>query len=106
MDSQLDNAAEEFVNEPYTLNLYPHGKGQTLLDNPIKISDMDITLSVFRYIGKDTYMLRLFNGCNETKECSCQVGNSVINLKFTKYEVKTIIYKNGTLYDNNSMLFK
>ena len=98
-ENELNNAAEEFVNEPYTLNVYPHGKGQNLIANPIEISDKEITLSVFRYIGENTYMIRLFNGCESAKNCTCKVGESKLELEFAHYEFKTLIYKNGELVE-------
>jgi len=98
-ENELNNAAEEFVNEPYTLNVYPHGKGQNLIANPVEISDKEITLSVFRYIDDNTYMIRLYNGCKSAKNCTCKVGKSELKLEFAHYEFKTLIYKNGKLIE-------
>ena len=103
-ENELDAAAEEFVNEPYALNVYPHGKGQTLIANPVEISDNEITLSSFRMIGENVYMLRLYNGLDKAKTCTCAMNVSELTLNFTKYEVKTLIYENGQLIEKDSML--
>ncbi len=103
-ENALNQAAEEFVNTPYTLNVYPHGNGQTLIEEPVYLSDSEITLSAFRRIEDNGYMLRLYNGYNAKKQVVCRVCGGELKLSFGKYEVKTLIYRGGKLYENQSML--
>ena len=91
-------------NENEKLPIASMCKIMTLLVIFDKISDKNITLSVFRYIDKDTCMIRLFNGCNAKKSCTCKVLNKEIHLDFIKYEVKTIILSGDTLFESDSML--
>ncbi|MBQ9481585.1 MAG: hypothetical protein IJU84_05440, partial [Clostridia bacterium] len=103
-ENSLDAAAEEFVNEPYALNVYPHGNGRKLIENPVALSDKEITLSVFRRGGKG-YTIRLYNGAPAEKEVICRVGESELKLRFGKYEVKTLVYDNERLTERSEMIF-
>ena len=49
-------------------------------------------------------MVRLYNSANGDKTCTCTVFGKEIALSFGKYEVKTLLYKNGELTEQRSML--
>jgi hypothetical protein len=49
-------------------------------------------------------MVRLINNYKEAAETTCTVFDKTMNLSFGKYEVKTLLYKNGELKEHDSML--
>lgn len=102
--SELERKATEFAQKPYTLNVYPHGNGTAYNASPVVLSDNDIVLSCFRQMDADTYMIRLFNNLDTARKCDCTVMGATLSLEFGKYEVKTLLYKNGTLCEHDSML--
>ena len=103
-ECELERMATEFAQKFYSVNVYPHGNGTYLKESPVVLSDNDITLSCFRKMDAETYMVRLFNNLNAARECTCAVMGTALDLSFGKYEVKTLLYKNGTLCEHDSML--
>ena len=101
---ELERMATEFCQKPYTLNVYPHGNGTYLKDSPVVLTDNDIALSSFRKMDDETYMIRLFNNLDSARDCTCTVMGTTLSLHFGKYEVKTLLYQNGTLCEHDSML--
>lgn len=104
-ENQLERKATEFTQKPYALNMYPHGKGNKKEESPIVLSNENVALSAFRKVDKDTYMVRLINNFSKDENCLCTVFDSSLNLTFGKYEVKTLIYKDGELKEQRSMLY-
>ncbi len=101
---ELERMATEFSQKFYTLNVYPHGNGTYLGSSPVVLSDNDIALSCFRKMEDETYMIRLFNNLDAARKCDCTVMGTTLSLEFGKYEVKTLLYKNGSLIEHDSML--
>ena len=101
---QLEYEAQKFVQPPYALNFYPHGEGKVHETAPITLSDDIITLSCFRKTAEDSFMIRLFNNTAGARNCDVTVFGKGISLVFGKYEVKTLLMKNGELYESDSML--
>ena len=101
---ELERKATEFSQKPYTLNVYPHGDGTVIKGSPVTLSDNNVALSCFRQIDAETYMIRLLNNLDAERKCTCTVKDQGIDLTFGKYEVKTLLYKNGTLCEHDSML--
>ena len=102
--NDVERKAAAFTQKPYALNFYPHGTGERHETPAVTLSDETITLSCFRKVDADTYMVRLFNGVNGDKTCACTVFGKTLDLAFGKYEVKTLLYKNGELTEQRSML--
>jgi alpha-mannosidase len=103
-EDELERRATEFIQKPYALNAYPHGKGEKQENSPVTVSDNNIVVTSFRMVAPDCYMLRLINNYKEGKSCDCRVLDKSLSLSFGKYEVKTLIYKNGELTESDSML--
>ena len=102
--NDVDRKAAAFTQKPYALNFYPHGNGARHETPAVTLSDETVALSCFRKVDPDTYMVRLYNGVNGDKTCTCTVFGKTIDLSFGKYEVKTLLYKNGELTEQRSML--
>ncbi|MCQ2451331.1 MAG: hypothetical protein MJ080_05095 [Clostridia bacterium] len=88
--SELENRADEFIESPYILNIYPHGNGQ----NPQEIVSIDnpaVALKAF-YSENSKYVLRLFNGGAKNQKATLKVDKSSVSADFGKYEIKTFVY--------------
>lgn len=101
---ELEREAQRFVEQPYALNFYPHGEGKLHERAPVTVSDDTVTLSCFRKTKEDTFMARLFNNSESQKKCDVTVFGEKISLDFGKYEVKTLLLRDGKLIENASML--
>ncbi len=101
---QLEYEAQKFTQPPYALNFYPHGEGKTHETAPVTVSDDTVTLSCFRKTAENTFMIRLFNNTADAKKCDVAVLGESISLDFGKYEVKTLLLRDGKLFENDSML--
>lgn len=103
-ENELEGEAVKFIQKPYALNFYPHGEGKKHADASVVITNDKVTLSCFRKTAEDTYMVRLINNYKESASCVCTVLGKSISLDFGKYEVKTLLLKNGELAEHGSML--
>ena len=103
-EEELERKAAAFTQKPYALNFYPHGDGAKKETSAITLSNENIAISSFRKVAVDTYMVRLVNNFKEKADCKCRVFDKTATLSFGKYEVKTLLYKDGDLKEHNSML--
>jgi len=99
-----ERKAAAFTQKPYALNFYPHGTGERHETPAVTLSDGTVSLSCFRKVSPDTYMVRLINNAEEGRACDCTVFGQSVSLKFGKFEVKTLLFKNGELTEQRSML--
>lgn len=98
----LESNSDEFLNKPFGFNYYPHGDGD-LIDNLIEVSNKDITLKAF-YKEGNHYILRLFNNTDESVTTNLKVKNLSLELNFTKYEVKTVVYDLSAIYERTNFI--
>ena len=103
-EEELETKATAFTQKPYALNVYPHGSGEKKETSPVSLSNKNVTLTAFRKVPNGNYMVRLINNYKEGCECACTVFGETLNLSFGKYEVKTLLYKDGKLYESDDML--
>lgn len=104
-EEELERKAAAFTQAPYALNFYPHGDGNKKETASVILSNPNISLSTIRKVSMDAYMVRLVNNFKGEAVCDCTVFDQSINLSFGKYEVKTLIYSNGVLKEQESMLY-
>ena len=65
----------------------------------VEIDNPNIVLTALkREEDGNRYVLRLFHGCAGTAEAGLRVGKALAALKFTSYEVKTLLY-DGQMLD-------
>lgn len=102
--NDVERKAATFTQKPYALNFYPHGTGERHETPAVTLSDETVALSCFRKTDAETYMVRLFNGVDGDKTCTCTVFDKSLDLSFGKFEVKTLLYRNGELTEQRSML--
>lgn len=103
-EEELERKATAFTQLPYALNFYPHGKGDKKETASVVLSNPNISLSAFRKVSFNTYMVRLINNFNNETTCNCTVFDQAAMLTFGKYEVKTLLYSDGVLKEQKSML--
>ncbi len=104
---QLENAAQRFNHKPYVLNTFPTGSAHPAT-KPFSIALGDDAVSLVtlkRADGtKDTYILRLFNNTPDAREATLTLCDASLPLTYTPYEVKTVLYQNGTLTEADGLL--
>lgn len=98
----LERKCDEYLNVPYGYNFYPHGDGK-LVENLVSISNKNIALKAF-YREDDHYLLRFINNQNGSANTTLKVKNLNIELCFSKYEVKTVVYDLKTLYERKNFI--
>lgn len=103
-ETELEKKATAFTQKTYALNFYPHGKGEKKEESLVTLSNENITLSAFRKVLSNTYMVRLVNNFRGETECVCTVFDKSAKLSFGQYEVKTLLYKDSDLKEQDSML--
>ena len=104
--ASLEKNALEFAQKPYVLNAYPHGDGKKVRDALVSLSNTDIVLTSLRKVDDDAYEIRLFNNLESMAACICTAFGKEMQLSFNKYEVKTLLYKNGSLTEQAGMLYQ
>lgn len=102
--AELERKAAAFTQKPFALNFYPHGTGRRHETPMVTLSDEVISLSCLRKLDLEGYMLRLFNNTAEKRHCECTVFQKSLFLDFGEYEVKTLLYRQGELTEEDSML--
>ncbi len=91
----LENNAQEFVNQPYSLNFFPHGDGE-LAKCVLNVDNPAISLSAF-YKTENGYVLRLVNNNGQPMTAEVTLRGERHIIAFNKFEVKSYLYANGTL---------
>ncbi len=100
--NSLERNSDEFLNIPYGYNYYPHGDG-CLIESLVEVSNKDIALKAF-YKEDNHYILRFINNSSVSANTSVRVKDLSINLNFSKYEVKTIIYDLESLKERRNFI--
>ena len=98
----LESRCDEFLDVPYGYNFYPHGDGK-LIEDLIEISNVNIALKAF-YKEDDHYIIRLINNANVNTNAKLKVKDNHIELSFTKYEVKTVVYDKDNIYERRNFI--
>lgn len=93
----LENHAQEFVVQPYSLNFFPHGTGSQA--KPVLfIDNRAISLSAF-YQTEEGYVLRLVNNNDHRTTAGIALCGSNYTLTIEKYQVKTFLYDGNALVE-------
>lgn len=87
---ELENRAQEFVNQPYSLNFFPHGSGD-LPQKVLTVENEKVSLVSF-YKDKAGYTLRLINNNEAVQTAEVTLMGKPYSFEFGKYEVKTLAF--------------
>ena len=107
MNTLLENAAQLFNQKPYALNVFPTGgKQPTESTFSIALDAKNISLVTLKKADdtKNTYIARLLNNSADAVATSFTLCGATIPLTFGCYEVKTVLYENGTLRESAQLL--
>lgn len=103
-ENELERLANEYTQKAYALNFFPHGEGNPMMMD-IDISNKNITLTAFKKgVRINGYVLRLINNSDEKVNTTFTLHGASLDLAFGKFEVKTLIYDNGSLREEEEML--
>ena len=100
--AKLENNAQEFVNQPYSLNFFPHG-AEDIAKNVLQLDNGEISLSAF-YPEENGYILRLVNNFAEAACVNITLCGKTYRVSFGAYEVKTFRYCGETLTEMEQWL--
>ena len=94
---KLENNAQEFVNQPYSLNFFPHGNGRDI--KPVlRLEKQAVSLSAFYRTG-DAYTLRFVNNNEHNVETNLMLCGKLFHLDFGRYEAKTFLFDGSNLQE-------
>ena len=104
--TSLERKATEFSEKPFALNIFPVPT-ETMPSTSLKVSiggDV-ISMPTFKKMyGEDAVIFRLLNNTPNSEKSYIEVNGVRLDLTFGKYEVKTIVYENGELWESYEML--
>lgn len=103
---RLERKATEFVQRPYALNIFPIPVENAKYDQISVSVDGDIISipTIKKAYDKDAIIFRLLNNTENSVQSSITVNGQKLPLAFGKYEVKTVVYENGTLNESYELL--
>lgn len=101
----LERRGAEFTQKPIALNIFPVPSKANAKKLDIKIGGDVVAMPALKkaYQG-EIIIFRLINNSSEAEESYLEVNGAHLDLSFGKFEVKTIIYENGTLRESYEML--
>lgn len=102
----LERRAQEFNQKPYALNIFPVPSDVSQIED-VKISlgsDCIAMPTLKKADGADSLIFRLINNTDKRVDTYIEVGSARLELSFGKYEVKTVVYENGTLTESYEMI--
>ena len=103
--SKLERKAQEFTQKPYALNLFPVPSSNKEKDFDVSLGDDQISLVTMKKAdNKNATIFRLLNNSNDEIKTSISVNSTTLPLQFTKYEVKTVVYENGELSEEEMLI--
>ena len=101
----LERLAVEFNMPSYACNVFPVDTGHTVTELRLEIQNKDIVLVTMKKAQEcEGYVLRLLNNSAQPAETVVECGGTSISLAFGRYEVKTIIYANQQLTEQNRLM--
>lgn len=103
---QLERKAAEFVQQPYGLNIFPVPTEKKSCDTLSVFLDGDVISmpTVKKAYGREAVIFRLLNNTPDRVESCLRVNGQRLPLTFGKYEVKTVLYENGSLTESYELL--
>lgn len=106
---RLERATQEFVQKPYGLNIFPVKADETAVvgQKTFEVALEDDTVStaaIKKADGRDGILFRLVNNTSKSVETALCVNEARLPLMFGKFEVKTVLWENGSLQEMDEML--
>ena len=96
-EAVLDSSAAEFNQKPYALYMCPIGDKESTVPD-MDLSNRDITLvTIKKSETVNGYVIRLLNNYYGERHAKFAFKGANVDLRFGRYEVKTLLYENGAL---------
>ena len=102
--SELERRTMEFVERPYALNIFPIPNKDTVNELKISVGGTISMPTAKKMYGGEGVIFRLLNNTPSNTRSYIEVNGNRLNLDFGKYEVKTVVYENGTLREEYELL--
>ena len=104
--NQLERKTAEFVEKPYALNIFPiPSTAADFAGFDLRLGGDIIAMPALKKAqGRDALILRLQNNTPNAVDSYVQLNGQYLPLHFGKYEVKTVIYEEGTLTESAEMV--
>ncbi|MBR2024196.1 MAG: hypothetical protein IKA02_00120, partial [Clostridia bacterium] len=104
--NQLERKAEEFINKPYALNIFPiPTSNEKIKPFQIELGGDIISMPTLKKSSTDNGLIfRLLNNTPDSVKSYIKVNGQCLDLTFGKYEVKTVVYQNGKLTESYELL--
>ena len=104
----LNKAAREaltFNMPPMMYSFYPTGKGQ-LPQCPVRLEETEVvTMNAFKKAENgEGYIIRLFNPTAEEQNARVYFRDMETNLCFGKYEIKTLLCRDGKIEETDELM--
>lgn len=102
----FERNVNEFLQPSFTLSMCPTGEEyERSKGGQVCVEDKNIVITALKkQADGDGIVVRLFNNSQKTKETVFTIGKLKTNLQFGKYEVKTLLYKDGELVEQAQMI--
>lgn len=104
-ENTLKRNADLFAEKPYALNIFPTIDTSDDNGTCIDCSNPNIAVVTIKKARQaEGYIFRLFNCDSSQSKAHLVCGNAKISLTFEKYEVKTVIFHDNSLTENDKMI--
>ncbi len=97
----VDAKAEQFNEPVYALSFFPSGNGEKTAEM-FHMSDEHVVLTALRK-ESDGILIRLYHGSENRRDVVITVYGTEHTVHFGPYEVKTFLYRNGTLIETDML---
>lgn len=97
----IEQRAQEFSESPYSVNMYPHGDGNTV-NGEITLNGDGIVMTSLRKSVSGGYIVRLFNNAAKTNECQLKIGKVEKSFTLTKFAFMTLIFDGNDITVSNA----
>ncbi len=104
-ENELERKALEFTTPPYACNVFPTPGETKASPFSINIENKNIVLTTFKkMIGTEKFVLRFVNNSSNTASTAFSLNESEINMTFTPFEAKTVVYNGKELAEVEEMM--
>lgn len=102
---ELERKASELVTKPYALNIFPIPTDKKCSGLDVSLGGSVISMPAMKKMdGRECVIFRLFNNTSAKQSSYIKVNGQNLDLEFTAYEVKTVLYENNNLTESYQML--
>ena len=98
---ECERLANEFNQQVYSVNHFPHGDGKDVAKDIIRLSNNNIVISALKRRNDGTYLIRLYNGSFKKSETALLFKGINKNIKLGKFEFKTFVYDGESIVESD-----